>query len=439
MCGIFAVWNARKAAELTVVGLHGQQHRAIDYAGIVSSDGQYMYAVRKEGVARKAFSKEDLDTLHGRHAVGHIRYPTVDDDPSRENIQPVSGMYRTSEFAVAHNGNLTNSEELGKLFPHRKTSMDTEFVAHLLMSAEGDSLEENLKTALKQLRGSFCLAILFQETLIAVRDPRGVHPLFVGQSGDSFFVSSEDCAFTNVGAKKLFEVEPGTLVWIDAKGVRQVRFDTAEHKRCVFEGIYFAHPASSLNGVSVLEFRKKLGAALEESCPAVADVVVPIPDSAEFHARGYASSGRSGVFEKAIMRSHYVGRTFIAATQAMRDEEVSGKFTFSAPHIEGKCIVLIDDSIVRGTTMRKVIKTLRDLGAKEVHVRIASPPIKHLCTYGIYMKGGDGRLIATNKSEKEIEQVLGADSLRYIPLDVLKQVWKDSGGACFACMDGQFW
>lgn len=437
MCGIFGAFNVRQAAARVGVGLHAQQHRAIDFAGISSSDGRRLYTDYGVGVVRKAFDEKDFKRLHGDHALGHMRYPTVDDDPTRVNIQPITGFYKNAEFAIAHNGNLTNTHE----FVHDcKTSLDTEHVAQELQRVASGNPVEDLKHILPRFRGSYALGILFSDRLIAVSDPQQNRPLSIGRAGDSWFIASETLAFTPLEARFVCDVEAGTIISIDRDGMQVTRFAEPNLKRCPFELIYFAHPSSTVYGISVTEFRMRLGEALERHCPAEsAEIVVPIPDSANFHAYGFAASGRSGRILPAIVRSHYVGRSFIAAVQSMRDEEVASKFGFTESLIRGKRIALIDDSIVRGTTIPKIIKVLRWLGAAEVHVRIACPVIRHLCEYGIYMHGRDGRLIANEKTIEDIRIFAGADSLQYLPIEVLHEVLGGKSGWCFACMDGAFW
>lgn len=440
MCGIFGAVNVRKAAELTAIGLHGIQHRAIDYAGMVSSDGHFLYRETGCGLSRQVFSHERLNKLHGKSALGHIRYPTVNDDRDRENIQPVLGSYRGIPFALVHNGNLTNTGELEKKYPSRMTSMDTEFVVRMLEANATGAIEEDLAKILTQLKGSFALGILFPDKMIAASDPRSNRPLSIGKGEESYFLSSETCAFHTIGVEHLQDVEPGTIVSIDQEGIQVVRFAEASPRRCPFEGIYFSHPSSVIHGLSVTKFRLKLGEALEKHCPTPgADIITPVPDSSNFIAQGYAKSGNSGTLMQVIIRNHYVGRTFIAASQAMRDEEVDGKFSFTESLTKGKSVVVVDDSIVRGTTLKKIVRVLRQLGAKEIHLRIACPLIKWLCRYGIYMEGKDGKLIAAEMGVEQIRKELGADSLCFLPLEVLKEVWPDPEGSCFACMDGNFW
>jgi amidophosphoribosyltransferase len=441
MCAIFGVWNAKKAAELCVIGLHGNQHRAIDYAGIVSSDGSNLYRECGPGLARQAFTKRMIDALHGQVALGHLRYPTVEDDETRDNIQPIVGNYGGVAIAIAHNGNLTNLDELREAIPGVKlaTSMDTELVLRLLQKVCTGNIERDLATVCAQVKGSYALGILLPDRLIAVRDKSGNRPLSVGGSNGGYFVSSETCAFGNVGATPLFDVLPGTMIVIDKDGIRTAELANPEEKKCRFEAIYFSHPSSKVFGEGVTTFRLKLGEALERHCPAPgASIVTPIPDSAVFIAQGFARSGRSGAYFPVIIRNHYVGRTFIAATQAMRDEDVSQKFNFTVEKIAGEKIVIVDDSIVRGTTLPKIVAHLRRYGAREVHVRIGCPPITYSCRYGINTPNRD-KLIASKKTPEEICEWVGADSLAYLPLDVLKILSPKPESFCYACMTGEYW
>lgn len=440
MCGIFGVFNVPKAAEFTVIGLHGNQHRAIDYAGIVSSDDYNFYRERGRGLARQVFTKEVIDRLHGRHALGHIRYPTVSDDPRRDNIQPITGRYDGMPLALAHNGNLTNTEELDLFLATKlSTSMDSEYIVRLLERRDSGNIEADFAAILALLEGSFALGILLPDRLIAVRDKSGNRPLSIGKLGDGYCISSETCTFPNVGAAHIADVEPGTMVSMGLEGLRVTRFAKPEEKKCRFEGIYFSHPSSKVFGENVARFRMVIGRVLEELFPVrEADIVTPIPDSSNFIAMGYAASQRSGVYFPVIIRNHYVGRTFIAATQAERDEEVAQKFAFTAEEIYGKTIVVIDDSIVRGTTLPKIVRELRQLGAKAVHVRIGSPPITHPCKYGINTPTRE-ELIAAFWSPKDICARVGADSLAFLPMEVLEKLSPNPETYCFACMSGKYW
>ncbi len=439
MCAIFGVWNAENAAELTAIGLHGEQHRAIDYAGIVTSDCYHLYRQGGTGLARQVFTKDKLARLHGIHALGHLRYPTVADDATRDNIQPIMSSHGHGRIALAHNGNLTNTAELGERYPHRKTSMDTEYFLRAIESWETEDIERDLPRALEQLKGSYALGILLPDRLIAVRDQSGNRPLSISKANGSYFISSETSAFGGVGAEFLCDVEAGTMVSIDEKGLRTIRFAQARLKQCRFEGIYLAHPSSTVFGESVTAFRMRLGRALQEECPVPgADIVTPIPDSANFIAMGYGESRKSGAYWPVINRSHYVGRTFIAATQAGRDADVAQKFSFTASEIKGKNIVVVDDSIVRGTTMPKIVSELRRYGAQAIHVRIAAPPIMHPCTYGINTPTRK-ELISASQTPEEIREFVGADSLEFLSLETLQKLSGDAGKFCFACMDGKYW
>ncbi len=451
MCGIFGVFNARKAAELTIIGLHGNQHRAIDYAGIVSSDGYNLYRERGVGTANEVFTKEMIDTLHGKSALGHIRYPTTvsdDDDngsagPILDNIQPIVGRYNGIPIAIAHNGTLTNTEALKEMLgPVRFiSSMDTECILRLIEAHCTGSIEIDLRRVFSLLKGSFSLGIILPDRLIAVRDPSGNRPLSIGRLGESYFISSETCPFPNIEAEHVRDVEPGTMVSIDENGPREIRFAPREEKKCRFEGIYFSHPSSVVFGEGVSRFRMSIGRELERLFPAPggADLVTPIPDSSNFIAMGYAESRRSGEFFPVIIRSHHAGgRTFIAANQAKRDVKISQKFAFTACEIKGKRIVVVDDSIVRGSTMPKIVRVLRRLGAKSVHVRIGSPPIKHPCRYGIYTPTYE-ELVSARLSPSEIRDWVGADTLEFLPLEVLERLSPNKESFCFACMSGKYW
>jgi amidophosphoribosyltransferase len=441
MCGIFGIVGVRKAAELAVIGLHVNQHRAIDYAGIASSDGAQIFCEGGIGLARQVFTGEKLDGLHGNDALGHIRYPTVVDDNERENIQPLVGKYGDIPIAIAHNGNLTNAEALKRCVPSTKltTSMDTELILRLLEMRTLGNFETDLMATIGMLEGSFSLGILLPDCLIAIRDRHGNRPLSIGRLNGGHCISSETCAFPNVGAELARDVEPGTMVFIRRDGFDVKRFAEPDEKKCRFEGIYFSHPASRVFGEEVGRFRMAIGQALERLFPVPeADIVVPVPDSANFIAMGYATSGRSGAYFQAITRSHYVGRTFIAATQAKRDVEVAQKFIFSTGEIAGKTIVVIDDSIVRGTTLPKIVAELRHLGAKAIHARIGSPPIAHPCTYGINTPTHK-ELMASSLTIDEMRAKVGADSLEFLPLQTLKTLSPDPSTFCFACMSGDYW
>ena len=441
MCGIVGVWNARKAAELTVVGLHGNQHRARDFAGVVSTDGENMYRQCGEGLARVVFTEKMLHYLHGKSALGHIRYPTVADDPRRDNIQPILGLYKETPFAIAHNGNLTNLDELREIIPKRKltTSLDSEFIVRLLEHFCTGDIVADLKKVFGLIKGSCTIALLLPNELIAVRDKSGNRPLSIGQRGESFFISSETVALTSMGAEFLFDVPAGGMVRISSSGYRLISLAEPEEKKCPFEWIYFSSPNSLVYGVDVAEWRFEMGQRIEKMFPVEgADLVVAIPDSANFYALGYAASGRSGKYMPPILRHHDVGRSFIAADQAERDEIVGNKHVYAAHRVKGKRLVLIDDSIVRGTTIRKVVAVLWELGAREIHLRIPSPPITHPCRYGVATHS-EKELIASKMSQEEIGKTIGVSSIKFISVPELKRSVGNASKWCFACMDGKYW
>jgi len=440
MCGIFGIFNLDKAAELTVIGLHGNQHRAIDYAGIVSSDNTHFYRDGGSGIARQVFTKERIDGLHGKYALGHIRYPTVTDDKTRDNIQPIVGVYNGKPIAIAHNGNITNISELKSLVSDNlATSMDTEYILRLLEARCTGNIETDLRHVLSLLKGSFALGILLPNLLVAVNDRTSNRPLSIGKLNGGYCISSEDCAFNSVGASKIHDIEAGTMVFIEPQKIHVKRFDKKDEKKCRFEGIYYSHPASTVFGEGVARFRLKIGRKLEELFPVPgADIVTPVPDASNFMAMGYGENGHSGKYFPIITRSHYVGRTFIAANQAMRNIEVSQKFAFTTSEISGKTIVVVDDSIVRCTTMPVIVSELKRLGAKEVHIRIGSPPTKHPCIYGINTPSYD-ELIAASLSHKDICEKIGADSLEFLPLETIKTMSPKPENFCFACMSGEYW
>ncbi len=442
MCAIFGITNAEKASSLAAIGLHGNQHRAIDYAGIASSDGVRMYHKHGSGVTRQVFTPAVLETLPGMHALGHIRYPTVADNKILRNIQPVLGRYNGISFALAHNGNITNVDELKELVPTSSllTSMDTEYMVRILERAETGDFERDVMNMLRCIKGSFAVGILTPTRLIAIRDPSGNRPLSIGKINGGHCISSETCAFSNIGAEFVSDVEAGSMVSIGPNGITTTHFAKKDEKKCRFEAIYYSHPSSTVFGEPLTNFRMRLGRMLEKRCPVPggADIVTPIPDSSNFIAMGYGENGHSGKYFPVIIRNHYVGRTFIAATQTKRSAEVAQKFAFTDDEIFDKRIVVIDDSIVRGTTLPVIVGILRKLGAKEVHVRIGSPPIMHSCKYGINTPTTE-ELIASTQSPTQICTWLGADSLEFLPIEALKELSPNPRSFCFACMDGEYW
>ncbi len=441
MCGIFASYNTRKASELTAIGLHGLQHRAIDFAGIVSTDGANPYRYTGPGIARQVFTKERLDTLRGRSALGHIRYPTVADEANRDNTQPIIGSFGGSWFALAHNGNLTNLADLKAQLSGRPmaTSMDTEYVVRLLSTSRKPLLIQALGEVLPLLEGAWSLALLTPDSLILARDRSGVRPLMYARRGESIFAASETCAFDAVDASDPVEVKPGEIIVFAPTGTLTVELQRQCRAFCRFESVYFAHPASVVFGESVADFRLALGRKLGELFPSPGcDYVTPVPDSSTLIAMGYAERGQSGPYFPLMVRNHYVGRTFIAANQALRDAAVVQKFTFVREKIRGARVTVVDDSIVRLTTLTSIVGRLRAAGAREVHARIGFPPVAHPCLYGINTPTYE-ELAAHQHSPDEICRISGADSLEYMTLKGLRSLAKRPDDFCYACIDGNYW
>jgi amidophosphoribosyltransferase len=466
MCGVFGIFGHPEAANLAYLGLHALQHRGQEAAGIVSSDGAKLYAHRAMGLVQAGFSPTDLAALPGDRAIGHVRYSTAGGSHIK-NAQPLAVDYARGSIALAHNGNLTNYERVREQLEERgsifQTSSDTEVVVHLIaMSAEGE-VDERVADALRQIQGAFSVLFLTEREMIAARDPHGFRPLCLGKlehkGGIAHVVASEPTAFELIGATWVRDVAPGELLIIDASGVRSAfPFPAAPPKPCIFEYVYFARPDSTLGGVSVYEVRKALGRRLAEEQPLLAGagagwqrdaVVIPVPDSGLPAAVGFASA--SGLpFEMGLIRSHYVGRTFIEPQQSIRHFGVRLKLSPNRPVIEGKRVIVIDDSIVRGTTSRKIVKMIRDAGAREVHVRISSPPTRWPCYYGIDTPTRD-ELIAASCSVAQIREFLGADSLGYLSLEGLVGAVSETRAAarlpvlagpidahCHACFSGDY-
>lgn len=454
MCGIAGVWDASKAAEQTFRLLHALQHRAQDFAGIATYDGNRSYWQRDDGLVSEVFGVRDrLDMLHGTTAIGHLRYPTVGDRPVEKNekspnMQPVRGVRGGKEFFLAHNGNLTNTEALLRRVRDRKnrikTDMDSELIVRLIEQDERGFFTEALERALLRLKGSFSLLIMIEEALIAVRDPSGNRPLSVGWNDEHKFVAvaSETCALDAVDAEHRHDVKAGTIE-VFTRGSKAIPhvFSQPRLKRCAFEHPYYSHVTSDVFGRSVGEWRMRAGARLAEMYPVPgADIVVGVPDSGTTFANGWAAKGGSGSLStSAVVKSGYAHRTFIARSQTLREEKVKLKFQYSRTALKGKVVVLLDDSIVRLTTMPEVVRRMRKAGAKEIHVRIAFPPIKHPCLYGIDTPNTD-LLSAANLTHAEMLRKTGADSLEFLDLDSLHELLGDEPSTwCNACVTGDYW
>ncbi|HEY3352212.1 MAG TPA: amidophosphoribosyltransferase [Polyangia bacterium] len=415
MCGIIGIFGHPEAANLAYLGLHALQHRGQESAGLVSTDGSQLFTHRGMGLVPDVFDAATLASLPGRAAIGHVRYSTTGQSQLR-NAQPLALEYAGGSLAVAHNGNLVNAEELRQSLERRgaifQTTTDTEVITHLIAHAAG-SPEDRIASALAQVQGAYSLCFLTDRSMIAVRDPHGIRPLALGRLGGAWLVASESCAFALVGAEYVREIEPGELLVIDEAGPHSHRpFPPAQQRFCIFEYVYFARPDSRLEGVSVYTAREQMGRRLAQAHPVVADVVIPVPDSGMAAAIGYARE--SGIpYDMGLIRSHYVGRTFIEPQQSIRHFGVKLKLSAVREVLEGQRVVVIDDSIVRGTTSRKIVDMIRQAGATEVHLRISSPPTRHPCYYGIDTPSRR-ELIASSKSLEEIRDFTGADSLGYL-------------------------
>ncbi len=440
-CGVFGIYNHREAARLTYLGLQQLQHRGQESAGIVTSDGNRFYSHVAMGLVADVFKPEVFDRLKGRMAVGHVRYATAGSS-ILANAQPIVVTTARGPIAIGHNGNLTNAlalrkklEGLGSIF---QTSSDTEVILHLMAKSPCRDQVGALKDSLRQVTGAYSLVLQTPKTLFAIRDPHGVRPLHLGRLNGSIVVASETCAFDIIGARLIREVKPGEIVAVDHRGARTVaQMASTAKAHCVFEFVYFARPDSHIFGKSVYDVRRELGRQLAREAPAKADIVVAVPDSASVAAVGYADE--SGIpLEIGLIRSHYRGRTFIEPKQSIRDFGAKMKYAVVAEAVKGKRIVVIDDSIVRGTTSRKLIRMLRHAGARKIHLRISSPPIMGPCFYGIDTPHAR-ELIAVRMSVEKIRQYLQTDSLKYLSLDgMLKATRRPAREFCAACFNARY-
>ncbi len=442
-CGIFGVFGHPESAKLTYLGLHALQHRGQEGSGIVSSDGAEFHLVKGAGLVAEVFSQERLARLPGYSAIGHNRYSTAGGSHD-SNLQPFVINYALGKLALAHNGNLVNAavlrdelEAYGAIF---QSSSDSEVILHLIAHSRERTLLDRIIDALKRVEGAFSLLFLAEQTLIAVRDPHGVRPLSLGRIKDAYVFSSETVGFDLIEAETIKEVEPGEVIVVDRTGVRSYHpFPKPERgARCVFEHIYFSRPDSLVFGDSVYAIRKKLGRRLALEAPAEADVVIPVPDSGEAAALGY-SEGSGLPYEKGLVRSHYVGRTFIEPEQSIRHFGVKLKLSVVRAVLEGKRVVVVDDSLVRGTTSRKIITMIRAAGAREVHLRISSPPIISPCFYGIDTPTR-AELIAATHSPEEVCRYITADSLKYLSREGMLATFEAEKKAnfCDACFTGKY-
>ncbi len=445
-CGVFGIWGHPEAAQITYYGLHSLQHRGQEGAGIVSTDGEKLGAVKGEGLVNEVFGNGRLQELGaGKAAIGHVRYATAGGG-GFENVQPLLFHSQSGSLALAHNGNLVNAnalkhqlETMGSIL---QTTSDTEVLAHLIKRSGYTLLKDRVKNALSMLKGAYAFLIMTETEMMVALDPNGLRPLSLGKLNDAYVVASETCAFDVVGAEFIRDIEPGELLIIDNGGLHSERFTLhTQRSMCSMEYIYFSRPDSNIDGINVHTARKSLGKQLAMESAVEADVVTGVPDSSISAAIGYAEL--SGIpYELGLIKNRYVGRTFIQPSQALREQGVKMKLSPVRGVVEGKRVVMVDDSIVRGTTSRRIVKMLRDAGATEVHVRISSPPIKNPCFYGIDTSTHE-ELIASSHSVEEMREIIGADSLAFLsPGGMVEAIDRpfdgETRGQCMACFTGKY-
>jgi len=436
MCGIVGVYGDKDAALSTYLGLYALQHRGEESTGIVAYDGSRVKQHQGMGLVNDIFDQKALKSLRGTIAIGHVRYSTTGSSTVK-NIQPFLVKHKGGHIAIAHNGNLTNAAALrnelegeGSIF---QTTMDSEIIVHLLARLQTKEYKKGIEEALSRLEGAFSLVMMRDNVLIGARDPMGFRPLCIGKVDGAYVLASETCALDLINAKYVRDVRPGEIVFIDKDGIRHVSLQNKKKKAfCIFEFIYFARPDSDIFGENVYLTRKRLGSQLAKEAPVKADIVMPIPDSGNYAALGFAET--SGIsLEAGFIRNHYVGRTFIQPSQHLRDFGVKVKLNPIKEALKGKRVVVVEDSIVRGTTSRSRIKTLRAAGTKEIHMRISCPPIISPCYYGIDFPT-KRELIASNKTIRQIRDFIGVDSLEYLSLEgMLKAMFIGKDNFCTAC------
>ncbi len=441
MCAIVGVYGDDNAAQIAYYALFAMQHRGQESSGISSADGKRIHLIKKRGLVTEVFKQDDLDLLSGSCAIGHNRYSTAG-KASVLDAQPVFAKYKLGAISIAHNGNLTNKYEVrdelienGAIF---QTEMDTENIVHLIAKSSKSKLKARIKDMLSKIEGAYCLAIQSRSKMFVVRDRFGIRPLSLGKlKSGGYIVASETCAFDLVGAEFIRDVEPGEmLIFEENKEPKSVMIFEADYHPCAFEYIYFARPDSIIDGKTVYNMRLEMGKQLAKETPAKIDLVLPVPDSGVAAAKGYAD-GMGVPFEMGIVRNHYVGRTFIEPSQEIRDLKVKLKLSPIKDMIKGKRVAIVDDSLVRGTTSKQIVRMLKDAGAVEVHMRIASPEIKFPCRYGIDT-ATKTELISSSKTPEEIAEYIGADSLGFLSIDGLKASLGDDRKYSLVSFDGKY-
>ncbi|MFC1649975.1 amidophosphoribosyltransferase [Candidatus Latescibacterota bacterium] len=441
-CGVFAIYNHPSASEMAYLGLYALQHRGQESAGIVTSDGEDVYYHRGVGLVSEVYSDQEIfKYLKGKNAIGHNRYSTTGSN-NLTNVQPLLSGDRDGPVAIAHNGNLSNTRTLydelienGAIF---QTTLDSEIIIHLAAMSKKSTFQERIVDSLKRIEGAYCLVILTKDGLIAARDPRGFRPLCLGKVGDAWVVTSETCAIDILNGEYVRDIEPGEVITIGKKGLSsQKPLEKKEKAFCIFEYIYFSRPDSYIFGHCVDKVRRKIGRTLAREYPVEADIVISVPDSSNTAALGYAQE--SGIkFEIGLIRNHYIGRTFIHPSQVTREHSVRIKFNPVRGVLEGKRIVVVEDSIVRGTTFKKITKLLRGVGAKEIHLRVSSPPVISPCYYGMDFPTTE-ELMASQRSIEEIRDFIGVDSLGYLSVEGLQNsVPNKENSYCNACFTAEY-
>ncbi|WP_175986586.1 amidophosphoribosyltransferase [Bacillus sp. Marseille-Q1617] len=444
-CGVFGIWGHPNAAQITYYGLHSLQHRGQEGTGIIVSDGETLRGHKGEGLVTEVFQEGSIEKLTGDGAIGHVRYATAGGG-GYENVQPLLFNSQSGGLALAHNGNLVNANALkhqlegqGSIF---QTTSDTEVLAHLIKRSGYTRLKDRVKNALTMLKGAYAFLVMTETEMMVALDPHGLRPLSLAKLGDAYCVASETCAFDIVGAEFVRDIEPGELLIINDEGITSERFSFSNgNAMCTMEYVYFSRPDSNIQGINVHSARKRMGMELAYEAPIEADVVTGVPDSSISSAIGYAEA--SGIpYEMGLIKNRYVGRTFIQPSQSLREQGVKMKLSPVRGVVEGKRVVMVDDSIVRGTTSKRIVSMLKEAGAKEVHVCISSPPIKNPCFYGIDTSTHE-ELIASSNSVEEMRQIIGADSLTFLSTDgVLKAIGRDDSsenrGQCLACFTGKY-
>ncbi|NMM64195.1 amidophosphoribosyltransferase [Clostridium sp. P21] len=441
-CGVFGIFSPDNldVASITYYGLYALQHRGQESAGIAVSDGKEIKCYKNMGLVSDIFNENIIQDLKGISAIGHVRYSTTGSS-NANNAQPLVVKYKLGSLAIAHNGNLVNTDVIRELLEDGgsvfQTSIDTEVILNLISKGSKKGIETAVVNAIQAVKGSYAIVLLTEDKLIGVRDPNGIRPLCVGKIGDSYILCSESCALDSVGAEFVRDVEPGEIVIIDKEGIKSINFaEKTKCETCCFEYIYFARPDSTIDGINVYSSRVKTGKKLYEECPAEADIVIGVPDSGIPAAVGYAEA--AGIpYGTGFIKNKYVGRTFITPSQELRERAVSVKLNPLKVNVEGKRVVIVDDSIVRGTTSRKLVEALRKAGAKEVHFRVSSPVVKYPCYFGIDTPYRS-ELIGAHAELEEIRKEIGCDSLGYVSIPGLLEALDINKGFCLGCFNGVY-